>query len=370
MEQKIVSLYKTHSLNNISKITGFSNHKIKKILLNNSIKLRNTTENRLLASGVKNLDLFSKDNIYDMYITKRISVHEIAIILNIHHRNVYSWLKKYNIPTINSDNNEHIYYVYVLCDPFKNGVWEINGYQFFNEPFYIGYGKSDRCMQHMNKYNLKQYNNDKNLRIIDIIKKGIHPTIVKIKMNMNMNDALKLESIMIKSSVIYNFITNKSMGGEIGGRYTKFVAKYKPDFVCFNHRLIDIYDSVGEAITKNNISKINFKGISDGYVYEKYFNKQDIPNILFRKLSSHSVKVFGGIEHYKNPVCVYNIKGNFIKLSKPNVSIGNCLFRIPDNLVLYNHKNVYLCVRKNHIKWDYKDNILNHTKYKFGKLTL
>jgi hypothetical protein len=41
------------------------------------------------------------------------------------------------------------YYVYVLLDPRKEGSFNYNGFSFNYEPFYVGFGKNDRDMQHI-----------------------------------------------------------------------------------------------------------------------------------------------------------------------------------------------------------------------------
>lgn len=371
MEQKIIRLYKNNSLTNISKETGLSIYRIKKILINNNIHIRTKTENILLTRGITNFDLFSKDNIHKMYVIDKLSVHKISSILNIHYRNVYSWLKKYDIPVISSKSLEKIYYVYVLCDPLIGGIWNINGFRFYDIPFYIGYGKSDRCFYHMTEHSLKQYNKSKNDKILDILSVGRYPIIHKIKINLCLKEAILLESEMIKYAFHNKIpITNKSNGGEIGGRYVKIVAKYKPDFLNFNHKLMVVYDSINDATIKNKLSKINFDGISGGHIYQKFIKKENVNNILYRKLSKHSVLVYGDISHYDNPVCVYDNDGNFIGLYKQNIVIDTLKFRMPNNLYLYKHPNGYYCIRKNDIKWDHETNIFKHTIYKNGKLTI
>ena len=42
---------------------------------------------------------FSKEQLYDLYINKRLSIRQIGKIFNISHSTIHHWLKKYNIPT-------------------------------------------------------------------------------------------------------------------------------------------------------------------------------------------------------------------------------------------------------------------------------
>jgi hypothetical protein len=364
MEQEIIELYPKNSLNKISNLIGVSKYQIKKILSKNNIKLRTVTENILLSRNITDFEKFSKENIERMYNT--MSVYDIADILGIHYRNVYSWLKKYGIKTKASVNNETIYYVYVLCDPHECGFWRMHSYEFCNKPFYVGYGKSDRCFQHMANHSLNKCNSDKNDIINFILNNNSYPIIHKLKTGLTISEAMKIESDMINCDNIK--LTNKTNGGEIGGRYMKKIAKYKPNFTTFKHKLIETYISINEAELDNGISKINFKGISGGYVFEKFDNEAF--SVLYRELSEHTIKVYGGINVYPNPVCVYDINGNFVKLSKQNIKLSDISFRMPNNLYLYHHTNGYYCVRKDNIDWDYHDNILKHTIMKNGKLTL
>lgn len=369
MNQEIIDLYKTNSLTKISTITGFSRYKIKKILKDGGVPLRATTENLLLSRGIKNLEMFSKENISMMY--KNMSVHDMAVTLGIHYRNVYPWLRKYNIPTKSSLNNEQTYYVYVLCDPSRIGLWIINGYHFYAKPFYIGYGKSDRCHVHMTNNSLNKCNKSKNDIIKNILLCGKYPIIHKVATDLCMDDAINLESDMIRNAIRNEYdISNKSAGGEIGGRYMITVAKYEPDFTNFNHKYMCTYNSVAEATIKNKISKINFKGISGGFIYRKFDYTENIPEYFYMKLSRHAINVYGETIHHNNPVCVYDINGKFIKISKPNIYINNLFFRMPDNLYLYKHPKGYYCVKKKNVKWNHRENILNHTIMKNGKLTL
>lgn len=371
MEQKIINLYKTNSINNITNMIGISKHHVKKILSDNGIKLRTNVENLLLARGVTDFQLFSKESMYKMYHDDKMTVHEIAKILGIHHRNVYPWLKKYNIPTIASGQTETIYYVYALCNPLVSGIWNVGNTITQNEPFYIGYGKHDRCFEHMKKYHLRGCNGLKNKLISHILSTGNYPIIHKLKENLSLKEAVKYESEMIKQCKSNNInITNKSNGGEIGGRYVKIVAKYKPDYINFQHKLVKMYDTLEEATTLNGLSKICFKGISGGYVYERYEVNSEVKDILYRKLSDHTINVFADVSLHKNAVCVYDINGNFLKLSKPIIKIDNIIFRMPDGTILHFHHKQYYCVYKKYITWDYKQNILQHTKYMNGRLTI
>jgi NUMOD3 motif len=102
------------------------------------------------------------------------------------------------------------FYTYAYLDTRKPGQFKYNGYQFDFEPFYIGKGKADRYIQHLEKvYKNKNLRNHWLLsKIKKIIATGNDPKIMIVKENLTQRQAFDLEIELI------GLIGRKIMRGE------------------------------------------------------------------------------------------------------------------------------------------------------------
>jgi group I intron endonuclease len=93
---------------------------------------------------------------------------------------------------------DNIYYVYAYLDPTKpiKGFYDGLDLSFLFEPFYIGKGKEDRYVKHLQDYKLKNKNYLSN-KINKLRSKSLEPIIVKLFENLTENDAFELEVNLI-----------------------------------------------------------------------------------------------------------------------------------------------------------------------------
>lgn len=112
------------------------------------------------------------------------------------------------------------YYIYVYLDPRKPGKYVYGEYKFDYEPFYVGFGYGNRYKQHLYP---SYYNRDTNKlkvnKILKIIKKtNQNPTIIKYQEKLLEQEALNLETKMIKTIGRIDLktgpLTNLTDGGE------------------------------------------------------------------------------------------------------------------------------------------------------------
>jgi len=119
---------------------------------------------------------------------------------------------------------DKIYYVYAYLDTTKPGNYVYGTYTFLYEPFYIGEGKRNRLMFHLNQAQTKEIirrgNKHKFYRIKSILLSNTLPKIIKLKEGLTEDEALK-EEINIISLVGTSFdktgpLVNLTKGGETG----------------------------------------------------------------------------------------------------------------------------------------------------------
>jgi hypothetical protein len=111
------------------------------------------------------------------------------------------------------------YYVYVYLDPRKKGKFIYDDYKFEYEPFYVGKGCQERCLDHVHPGKLQtEKNTYKSRKIKKIISEGLNPIIEKISCNIFEIDAFELEIKLIKTIGRKNLklgpLTNLTNGGE------------------------------------------------------------------------------------------------------------------------------------------------------------
>lgn len=126
--------------------------------------------------------------------------------------------------------SENEFYVYIYLDTRKHGKYQYGEYCFDYEPFYVGKGIKERCLDHIKEAkdylerNIKIYNKYKIGKINKIIKEtGKNPIIIKVKENLLEQESFELESLLIKMIGIKGIgsLTNLSNGGCGGGSEQK-----------------------------------------------------------------------------------------------------------------------------------------------------
>lgn len=91
------------------------------------------------------------------------------------------------------------YYVYIYLNKLKPGKYQYDELLFDYEPFYVGKGKDNRYLSHLNKIknNCKFKPSTKFKIISDNLSFGIEPSILKIKENLSEDDSLSFEKELI-----------------------------------------------------------------------------------------------------------------------------------------------------------------------------
>lgn len=89
------------------------------------------------------------------------------------------------------------YYIYAYLDPRKPGSFTYDNLDFNFEPFYIGKGKGNRYLKHLQNIRT-DHNTLKKNKIDKIIRLGLKPIIIKIYTNLSESDAYLKESDTIK----------------------------------------------------------------------------------------------------------------------------------------------------------------------------
>ena len=138
------------------------------------------------------------------------------------------------------------FYVYVYLDTRKQGLYKFGDFQFDYEPFYIGKGKNNRCLYHLNE---KKVTNVLKTRIIEKIRLETknEPIVLIIKDNLSSNDAFALEKRIIKligrRDIKTGPLSNLTDGGDGGPNWTlgkKLSEKHKNKI---SSTLIEYYKS-------------------------------------------------------------------------------------------------------------------------------
>ena len=120
-------------------------------------------------------------------------------------------------------SRERVFYVYALCDPRKPGPFRYGRWNFEYEPFYIGKGKGNRAMSHLNQKMISQGkgNTHKLNKIKKIQKAGQEPIVRVGVQNLTERQALLLEREAIacvgRADLKTGPLTNWSTGGEQSG---------------------------------------------------------------------------------------------------------------------------------------------------------
>lgn len=118
------------------------------------------------------------------------------------------------------------YYLYVLLDPRKPGLYKYQDLKFSFEPFYVGISKFERrYLEHLNE---SQHSNKKSPKCYKIRKikteTGKDPIVIKLFENLTKEDVISLEKEFIKkigrSILKTGPLTNLTSGGDGGDTHT------------------------------------------------------------------------------------------------------------------------------------------------------
>jgi hypothetical protein len=165
-------------------------------------------------------------------------------------------------------SSEKIFYVYVLMNPLKEGIWWCQDYIFTYEPFYIGKGKNKRMHYHVkNALNTKD-NNHKSNKIRKIIRQGTFPIVGRITEFLNEEEALFVEEYIINELWDYKCLTNKTKQCGGGDNFT-----YNPDKEKIRLKIseagIRSYKNPERVLLASKVSSGNKNGMyNKGYLLE------------------------------------------------------------------------------------------------------
>jgi len=157
-------------------------------------------------------------------------------------------------------------YVYIYLDPMKPGSFIYGEYSYEYEPFYVGLGKGDRKNDHIRETKWvygpdKRYNKHKYNRIRKIIKNGFLPTIQTPYDNLALDEARRLERLLIQTIGRRNLDTgplcNLTDGGEGSLNYIVTDATRKRLSETCSGELNGMYGKIPTPETRKKIGDSN-----------------------------------------------------------------------------------------------------------------
>lgn len=246
-----------------------------------------------------------------------------------------------------------LYYTYVYLNPLKPGNYNYDSYSWNYEPFYVGYGKGKRYLDHMLPCRYQRTKNKTKISIItEIFNAGKEPIIIKVIKNeeklVAINEEIKLISLIGRLDKKTGPLSNMSNGGELSITDGKEVLQYNID-----GDFVHSYKSKKEVFYKFNIRPaINTYKESFGYIwfYAEYFDYNYPSSIEKDKIHLSTEKERSRLLKYKKScnnrqLYIFNYEnGDFIKKGT-SAEIGVFLGVKPRTYDLYLHKNKYLVIR-------------------------
>lgn len=159
------------------------------------------------------------------------------------------------------------YYVYIYLNKLKPGKFKYNDLCFDYEPFYVGKGKGNRYLYHLNK--VKNECKYKDSLKFEIIKENIlnktEPIILKVSENLTEDDSLFLEKSIISKigrlDIITGPLTNINDGGNKpqDNYHHDFESKMKISISGRKRKPENRYDIVSpNGIIYQNVKLLNF----------------------------------------------------------------------------------------------------------------
>lgn len=112
------------------------------------------------------------------------------------------------------------FYVYVYLNTMKPGNYIYNDISFDYEPFYVGKGKNNRFLSHLNKVkNKNKYKTNSKFEIIEeCLNNSLEPVILKLYSNIDEDTSLNLEKQTIlkigRLDLMKGPLTNRNDGGQ------------------------------------------------------------------------------------------------------------------------------------------------------------
>lgn len=190
----------------------------------------------------------------------------------------------------------NIYYVYIYCN--EKYFYKIkNDWNIKYLPFYVGKGKNERYLRHLD-VDKRSHNNILKSYISYMKLQNNNPYIFKVKENLSEKEAYKLENEIIKFiGVIYDgkgCLLNKYIDGFIYETYDR----------NYRNELIEKYETLVSSDVEN--IKIN----------EKFINK--LPEYIIERIKQY-ISIGFSIDECSNYFKIskdkiyYNIDANYIK---------------------------------------------------------
>jgi len=110
------------------------------------------------------------------------------------------------------------FYTYVYLDPRKPGRFDYDEFHFDFEPFYVGKGKGNQWLLHLQAAKNKFYKGYRINKIRKIQSLDLEPKIIKYEENLTEQEAFSLEKKLIKAIGRFDLgqgpLTNLTDGGE------------------------------------------------------------------------------------------------------------------------------------------------------------
>jgi len=115
-------------------------------------------------------------------------------------------------------NEASIFYTYIYLDPRKPGSFDYGEFHFDFEPFYVGKGQKNQCLNHLKWAENTTDNSYKLNKIRKIQSLDLEPKVIKYKENLTEEAAFDLEKKIIKVigrlDLGHGPLTNLTDGGE------------------------------------------------------------------------------------------------------------------------------------------------------------
>ena len=235
---------------------------------------------------------------------------------------------------------ENNYYVYVFTNPQKSRTMWYKGFQFTQEPFYIGISKNkNRKNVHFQPSKLND-GSIKSRTIQKIIEKGLKVGQIILYDHLTFKEACEIEIDFIKyfgrRKDKTGVLTNITEGGEgnIGLIHSEEVLKLlrKPLFQFDeNFKLTNKFNSVKSALQLNKeLSKTGLQNAyNEKYLYRGYYWSltKDVNQVEFFKKDDrkskprYSFSIYKDGELIKEFDSIHEVENNFdFKVSRGNIS--------------------------------------------------
>lgn len=240
------------------------------------------------------------------------------------------------------------YYVYILLNPLKRGVYLYGKFNFNYEPFYVGKGCGDRCEYHSKHSD----NNRLKGNIINKIKKSNKsPIIVKLYNNISEYSAFRIEKYLIKligrRDLGCGSLSNLTDGGEgvhnYHYTYEDKLNKLKNTYGIIKHDnngiVIEIFENIIKLIEK-------YPHINPSHVHRACNTLIKVDGYYWRRFGGENIDDRLDVSDKIRSILQYDLCGNFIKLWDNVTSINKTTG--------YSNGAIHKCCRNNNMIQSYK----------------